>query len=173
MLMEEVVNHGLDINTRYGVLNIALRHVKDTRTCMSICQTLLEAAPRLVNDDQRCFYDRFSADIFEDAPLIAAVSRVGEDCLALTHLLLDQPGLDPYVSKDRMTCLYYAAKHASHSHALLSLLLSYGVDPYYVLANGRTVLERLPQSLARKVLEAMEHARGAGSFVERRGRELA
>jgi hypothetical protein len=163
-----------DIDTKYGVLNIALRHIKDTRLCMSVCQSLLRAAPRLVNDDRRYFYDRYPGKVglFSDAPLIAAVSRRGEDCLMFTQLLLDQPSLDTNVFVGPRTCLYYAAKHARYSHELLSLLLSYHGSVDHIIAdeNGRTVL---PPPLAAKVVKAMTHRRGLPSFVDLRNRETA
>jgi hypothetical protein len=124
-------------STEQGALIITLRVVKNAELCAQLCRILLDAGVN-VNEESDTHKDdggRWCAY----TPLAAAVSRPGDDCLALTRLLLAVPDIHVNLLMDATTndirayvsCLWHAAGHPKHARELLRLLLDHGADPYY------------------------------------------
>jgi hypothetical protein len=94
---------GVGAQTLKGSLNIALQHVANPDLCLLLCEKLVVGGA----DVNQLMDDK--------TPLMWAVSRLGDECLALTALLLSSP--DIVVSAGEV-----ARWHPTHATELMDLL---------------------------------------------------
>jgi hypothetical protein len=94
---------GVGAQTLKGSLNIALQHVANPDLCLRLCEKLVVGGA----DVNQLMDDK--------TPLMWAVSRLGDECLALTALLLSSP--DIVVSAGEVACW-----HPTHATELMDLL---------------------------------------------------
>ena len=95
---------GVGAQTLKGSLNIALQHVADPDLCLRLCEKLVVGGADVnqVVDDK--------------TPLMWAVSRLGDECLALTALLLSSADIVAAEARE------VASGHPTHATELLDLL---------------------------------------------------
>ena len=138
---------GADPNPNYGALCMALDEVTDTNACVCICQMLLDAGAN-VNEHPRGIDQ--DGSFYDNTPLVAATTRTGDDAVLLTHLLLDARGPpNPNIAcrqhevNARVSCLYFASVHPTHSRTLLKLLFLAGANPYTPLPGRTTIMRQM------------------------------
>jgi hypothetical protein len=138
---------GADPNPNYGALSTALDEVTNTNACVHICQMLLDAGAN-VNEHPKCIDQ--DGTFYDNTPLVAATTREGDDAVLLTQLLLDaREPPNPNIAcrqhevNARVSCLYFASIHRTHSRTLLKLLFLAGANPYTPLPGRTTIMRQM------------------------------
>jgi hypothetical protein len=115
LAVEILLEGGCKAKTQRGALCEALKYTTNTNLCMKICQLLLKADPSIVNEHPKyVFID--DENVCKSTPLVAAVSRTGDDCLSLTHMLLDMAHVNPNI------CVWLTQYRRAMERGLVSLL---------------------------------------------------